>query len=157
MPQILQEPDLAPIARDIAGVGGRPSVQRIIHCMYVCVDCPPIRANASCNGLDNCATSCWDGYFEMDSVCVQCTKFNQTTCPAGNYLKPCGVFYDAECLPCVEGSKPDYYSQWYQGIEGPTQSCTWECLAGYVGKQLAPGLWECVPEDAWSIWDISTV
>jgi hypothetical protein len=79
--------------------------QRIIHCMYECVDCPPIRANASCNGLDNCATSCWDGCFEMDSVCVPCAKFNQTTCPAGNYLKPWQGFYDAECLQCVNGSR----------------------------------------------------
>ena len=125
--------------------------------LYVCKDCPPIRANASYNGVDNCASSCWTGYYELDGGCVPCTKFNAANCSAGSYVKECGVYYDSECLPCVNGSKPEYYSEWFAETGGPSLSCAWECIQGYTARQLAPGLWECVKAEEWSAWDLFTV
>ena len=125
--------------------------------LYVCTDCPPIRQNASYNGVDNCASACWDGYYELDGKCTPCTDFDATTCTNGSYLKACGDFYDAECLPCVNGSKPEYFSQWHAEVFGPSLSCAWECVEGYNARQIAPGLWECASADEWSLWDLFTV
>ena len=125
--------------------------------LYVCTDCPAIRANASYSGADDCATSCWDGYYELDLQCAPCSLFTTLSCPPGNFLRPCGGFYDSECLPCVNASKPDFYSKWHESGVEPSRSCTWECVDGYQAKEIAPGLWECSNAQEWSVWDIFTV
>ena len=125
--------------------------------LYVCKDCPQIRANARYNGLDNCATSCLDGYYESDLECVRCTEFNATGCPAGNYLAQCGAYYDSECLPCANATKPDFFSVWAPTPNGPSLSCLWECIVGYTAQELSFGLWKCVEEGGWSMMDLFTV
>lgn len=128
--------------------------------LYVCADCPPIRANAYYSGGDNCATVCMKGFYERyetNGDCAPCTAFNATTCPAGNYVRDCGSYFDSECLPCVNGTKPEYYSKWYAEFGAPGLSCSWECIKGYTARQLAPGLWECAGVEEWSAWDLFTV
>ena len=129
---------------------------------FVCVDCPPTRANAVPNGLDNCATSCVEGFFEMDGECVGCAGFNATTCPAGNILVPCGVYSDAACVSCTNASMPLYYARWVGGGDQPSMSCAWECIEGYTAKSSAwvgdgVDIWICAKASAWSMFDLFTV
>lgn len=131
--------------------------------LFVCVDCPPVRANAAPNGLDNCATACAEGFFERDNECVGCTQFDDTTCPAGNILIPCGVYSDSACAPCANASMPLYYAQYVaSGMGSPSTSCAWECIQGYTAKSSAwigdgNDIWICAKEKAWSLFDLFTV
>lgn len=131
--------------------------------LFVCVDCPPVRANAVPNGLDNCATGCVEGFFESDDECIPCTLFDDITCPAGNSLIPCGVYNDAACAPCANASMPLYYAQYVTGdIGSPSVSCAWECIQGYTAKSSAwvgdgTDIWICAKEKAWSMFDLFTV
>jgi hypothetical protein len=132
--------------------------------LFVCVDCPPVRANAAPNGLDDCATTCIEGHYELDGECVACTLFDATSCPSGNALVQCGLYSDAACVACVNASKPLYYAQWVGASSGPSKSCAWECMAGYTAKALTlpvmdgdSGMWICAKENTWSIFDMFTV
>lgn len=131
--------------------------------LFVCVDCPPVRANAVPNGLDNCATKCVDGFFESDDECTPCTQFDDITCPAGNNLIPCGVYSDAACVPCANASMPLYYARYVTGERGlPSASCAWECIEGYTARSSAwvgdgTDIWMCAKERAWTVFDIFTV
>ena len=130
--------------------------------LFVCVDCPPARANSAPNGLDDCATSCVTGYYEMDGECVACTQFSEISCPSGNALVPCGLYSDAACVPCVNASKPLYYVQWTGNWGAPSTTCEWECIAGYTAQALTrttgdTGIWTCTKDNAWSIFDMFTV
>jgi len=130
--------------------------------LFVCVDCPSVRANAAPNGLDNCATSCIEGFFEQDNECVRCTLFDQTSCPTGNRLIPCDVYSDSSCVPCVNESMPLYYAQWVSTPNGASTECAWECIQGYTARSLAwvpngINIWMCEKESEWSINDLFTV
>jgi hypothetical protein len=131
--------------------------------LFVCADCPPVRANAVANGLDNCATACVQGFYELDGVCVPCSQFNNVTCPSGNILIPCGTYTNAGCAPCANSSMPLYYARYAVSRGGgPSTSCAWECIEGYTAKSLSwvrggTDIWDCVKEGAWSMFDIFTV
>ena len=130
--------------------------------LYVCTDCPPVRANAAPNGKDNCATSCVEGFYELDSECARCARFNATSCPTGSILIQCGPYSDAACAPCANESKPLYYSQYVEAHSGPSTSCAWECIQGYTARSSAwvgdgTDIWVCAKESAWSIFDLFTV
>lgn len=136
--------------------------------LYVCADCGAPRPHASFNGVDNCATACWDGYYELDGECVACSAFNASSCPAGMALTPCGAYYDAECLQCASDTKPDYHSEWvYDGggdPAGPSRRCEWRCADGYTARRVTEAvvggpaaLWVCMADAAWSMLDLFTV
>ena len=130
--------------------------------LFVCVDCPPVRANAVPNGQDDCATECMEGYFESDGECTACTLFDEISCPSGNAIVECSAYSDTVCASCVNASKPFYYSQWIGTLGGPSKSCEWECIAGYTAKALTlvtgdTGLWTCTKDNTWSIFDLFTV
>lgn len=130
--------------------------------LYVCVDCPTSRANSIPNGEDDCATSCIDGFYELDGECTECTQFSDTSCSTGSVLIPCGNYSDAACAQCANASKPLYYSQWVSTGWGPSSSCDWECIEGYSAKSSAwvgdgIEIWMCVKESAWTLSDIFTV
>ena len=130
--------------------------------LFICRECPPKRSNADLNGNDNCATSCWQGYYEMDLACVPCTGFNATTCPAGNFLEQCGAYNDANCAPCINASMPLYNAVWVSGNpdpQGPSLSCAWQCAEGYKPKVIAwagtpYAVWSCEQARAWSVLDM---
>ena len=130
--------------------------------LFVCVDCPPPRANSIPNGEDDCATSCVEGFYEFDDECVECTQFNGVSCPGGNLLIPCGRYSDAACAPCTNASKPLYNAQWVSPIGAPSTSCNWKCVEGYNEKSTAwvvdgIEIWACVKDNAWTLGDIFTV
>lgn len=130
---------------------------------FVCVDCPPPRANATPNGLDDCATACLEGFFEADGECAACSVFDGRSCPAASILVPCGAYSDAACVPCANASMPLYYAQWVgAGQDGPSTSCAWECLQGYSARSSAwvgdgTDIWACAKEGTWSLFDLFTV
>ena len=125
--------------------------------LYVCTDCPEIRANAYYNQLDNCATSCLEGFYELEGVCVPCREFSAAECAAGNYVAQCGAYSDSECLPCRNDTRPDFFWKWVETPDGPSRSCGWECIDGYTEKELSPGLWACSGGGEWSFMDLFTV
>lgn len=130
---------------------------------FVCVDCPPARANSEPNGLDNCATACVQGFYDKDDECTQCSRFNATACPAGNILIPCGTYTDSACAPCFNASMPQYYARYIEpsGLDA-SMSCAWECIEGYIAQSTAwigdvTEIWACVKQKTWTLMDIFTI
>ena len=133
--------------------------------LYICKTCPPPRNFSDFNGVDNCATSCWDGYYELDGECVECTQYNSTSCPAGNYLIECSPYADSSCAPCVNATMPLYNSEWIPldpDSDEPSLGCHWRCSEGYKANQIAWSgtgfaVWSCSRDGTFSMSNMFTV
>ena len=149
---------------------GNCSGQRESQCptseyLVMCSECEAPRPNSAFNGGLNCATSCLEGFFELDGACTNCTHFNASSCPAGSLLVQCSAYADAGCVPCANSSMPAAFAQWVYASDapgGPSVSCAWECQAGYtptfapLPAGVAP-VWECKQAGSLSIWDFFTL
>lgn len=132
---------------------------------FMCSECPAPRENSAFNWQRDCATSCSDGFYELDGACVGCTGYYKATCPEGNRFISCTPYADAGCVGCVNSSMPLNFAVWSYvsaAPDGPSSVCEWECEVGYsparaplpVGVESA---WECVKAGEWSVWNLFTI
>jgi hypothetical protein len=138
--------------RCVADCGGRrESACPTDAGLVMCSDCGPVRSNARFNGGLNCATDCLQGFYELDGECVACSA---VACGAGARRVACGVYADAACVPCVNGSMPANFAVW-------GEDCSWRCADGYtLAPPALPGVssaWQCVKANVWTVWDLFTL
>ena len=145
----------------VASCGGRMEAQCPTDAsLFMCSECPERRADSSFNGQRDCATSCNNGFYELDGACTRCSEYSRASCPAGNQYVECSAYADAGCVGCVNASMPLSFALWSYRTDvpdGPSMVCEWECEDGY-SAQLPVGVgWECVKAGEWSVWDLFTL